>query len=129
MRYLTHDSGSEVTVKNAQVLGDESPLEFDDDGRAGPVADELAETVAAMDAHIAVGERVRDHSAADDGGADHEDDVDEDDAFDAAAFVDRTPMDDVVEDIESGEVDAHLEEIAAAADRVGVQDAVETRME
>jgi len=81
-----------------------------------------------------VGKRVRDHSAADDGGAGHEDDVDEDDvdedgAFDAAAFVDRTPMEAVVEDIESGEVDAHLEEIAAAADRVGVQDAVESRRE
>ena len=64
MRYLIHDSGDSVSVKNAQVLGEESPLEFDDDGRAGPVADELAETVAAMDAHVTVGGRVRDHSAA-----------------------------------------------------------------
>jgi hypothetical protein len=133
MRYLRHDSGGEKTAKNTQVLGEESPLEFDDDGQAGPMADELAKTVAAMDAHIAVGERVRDHSAADDGGAAHEDDVDEDNAFDAAAFVNRTPMANVVKDIESGSVDAHLEEVAAAEaegrDRKGVADAITDRRE
>ncbi|QLH78678.1 hypothetical protein HZS55_15890 [Halosimplex rubrum] len=51
----------------------------------------------------------------------------EGDGFDAAAFVDRTPMDDVVEDIQAGEADDHLRAVAEAADRVGVEDAVGQR--
>jgi len=54
-----------------------------------------------------------------------------DGAFDAAAFVDRTPMSDVVDDIESGDYDEHLDEIAAAEqegrDREGVKEAAEAR--
>ena len=49
--------------------------------------------------------------------------------FDAAGFVNRTPMDDVVDDIESGDYDDHLEAIKEAADREGVQDAVSERRE
>ena len=51
----------------------------------------------------------------------------EEEEFDAEAFVDRTPMDDVVDDIENGEADDHLDAVAEAADREGVQDAVEAR--
>lgn len=59
---------------------------------------------------------------------DSTDDVDEDaDAFDAAAFVDRTPYGDVVDDIEAGEADDHLDAVAEAADRVAVEDAVGER--
>lgn len=47
--------------------------------------------------------------------------------FDAESFVDRTPMDDVVEDIRAGEVDDHLDAVSEAADRVGVTDAVGER--
>jgi hypothetical protein len=47
--------------------------------------------------------------------------------FDAAAFVDRTPMDDVIEDIHAGEADGHLDDVAAEASRVGVEDAVGER--
>jgi len=54
-------------------------------------------------------------------------------SFDAAAFVDRTPMEGVVTDIESGEYDAHLDTIEAAEaearDRQGVADAVAARRE
>lgn len=57
MRYLTHDSGEAAVLKNTQVLGDASPLEFDEDGRAGPLEDELAEKVAAMHLHVELGER------------------------------------------------------------------------
>jgi len=124
MRYLRHDSGEAVSVTNRQALGDESPLEFDEDGRAGPLSDDVAETVAAMDAHITLGKRVprdRDSNAGTDVG------------FDAGGFVDRTPMDDIVEDIESGDYDAHLDAIAAAEgegrDREGVADAVDKRRE
>lgn len=53
--------------------------------------------------------------------------------FDAEAFVDRTPLDDVVDDIESGEYDEHLDEIGDAEengrDRDGVTDAIEERQE
>ena len=50
-----------------------------------------------------------------------------DEEFDAEAFVDRTPMDDVVDDIESGEADDHLDAVEEAAEREGVKDAVESR--
>lgn len=59
-----------------------------------------------------------------------EDDNDADeagDSFDAAAFVDRTPVGDVVDDIEAGEVDDHLAVVAEAAARVTVEDAVGER--
>lgn len=59
MRYLCHDSGGSATLKNAQVLGDESPLSFDDEGRAGPLDDDLAAKVAAMDRHVTLGEQDR----------------------------------------------------------------------
>ncbi len=49
------------------------------------------------------------------------------DGFDASAFVDRTPIEDVVEDIHAGEADDHLDAVAEAADRVGVEDAVGER--
>lgn len=60
MRYLNHDSGEAATLHNAQILGDESPLEFDEDGRAGPLDDDIAAKVAAMDRHVTVGRRDRD---------------------------------------------------------------------
>lgn len=47
--------------------------------------------------------------------------------FDATAFVDRTPMSVVIEDLETGDYDTHLDAIEAAAERVGVQDAIEER--
>jgi len=59
---------------------------------------------------------------------DSDDDEDGDDGgFDVEAFLDRTPVDDVVEDIHAGEVDDHLDAVAEAAERVTVQDAVGER--
>jgi len=49
------------------------------------------------------------------------------DGFDVDAFLDRTPVDDVVEDIEAGEVDDHLDAVAEAAGRVTVEDAIGQR--
>ena len=49
------------------------------------------------------------------------------DEFDVEEFLDRTPVDDVVEDIESGEVDEHLDAVGEAADRVAVDDAIGER--
>ena len=74
-----------------------------------------------------------DPDEADDEGSDEADAGDADESaeesgeFDAEAFTDRTPMDDVVDDIESGEADDHLDAVAEADDREGVQDAVEAR--
>lgn len=55
------------------------------------------------------------------------DDADGDDGFDAEAFTDRTPVSDVVDDIEAGEADDHLDAVYDADDRVTVQKAVEDR--
>lgn len=66
-----------------------------------------------------------------DGDGDGGDGEDEDDEFDAASFVDRTPQREVIDDIETGEYDEHLDEIAAAEesdrDRRGVERAVNAR--
>jgi len=121
MRYLIHDSGEATTLKNGQILGDESPVEFDEDGRAGPLEDDIAEKLAAMDRHVELGERVR---------PDQGEDADSSEAqFDAAEFVDRTPMEDVIGDIESGDYDEHLDAIEEEASRDGVEDAVDERRE
>lgn len=58
---------------------------------------------------------------------DEEEEEGEEEEFDATEFVDRTPMDDVVEDVENGEADDHLDAVEDAAEREGVQDAVEAR--
>lgn len=51
--------------------------------------------------------------------------------FDAESFVDRVPMSDVIDDIESGMVDHQLDAIESAEtdgkDRQGVHDAIEAR--
>lgn len=53
--------------------------------------------------------------------------------FDAVAFVDRTPMGDVIADLESGAYDTYLDAIEAAEaehrDRDGVADAIADRRE
>jgi hypothetical protein len=115
MAWLRHDSGGAATLKNQQVLGPDSPLKFDADGYA-EVADDVVDQLLAMHAHV---EQVSAPADNDTDGAD--------DGFDAAAFVDRTPMDPVVADIESGDYDAHLDAIEAAASRQGVLDAVAAR--
>jgi hypothetical protein len=47
--------------------------------------------------------------------------------FDAGAFLDRTPVEDVADDIRAGEADANLDAIADEASRVTVQDAIGER--
>lgn len=59
-----------------------------------------------------------------------EEDTDESDSqFDAESFLGRVPMTDVIEDIESGEADEHLDTLAEQADRQGVQDAIADRQD
>ena len=57
MRYIEHESGVAGELKNAQILGDDSPAEFDEDGRAGPFDDRVAELLVGMHAHIELGGR------------------------------------------------------------------------
>jgi len=112
--YLKHESGSSAELRNQQVLGDDSPLVFDEEGYA-EVDDARGEKLLTMHRHIEPGGH-----GPETGGADE---------FDAGTFVDRTPMSDVVEDIETGEYDDHLDAIADEASRQGVLDAVDARQE
>ena len=113
MVWIHHESGEQTVIKNGQALGPESPLETDEAGYAEVEDEDRAALLTTLDPNV-----VRTS----------EPDTD-DDEFDAAEFVDRTPMDVVIDDIESGDVDDHLEAIKEAADRVGVQDAVSERGE
>jgi hypothetical protein len=133
---LRHERQSDYTGELTLGLAPDGVLQFDDgvatvanEARAEAIADRYAAIAHAGAADADSGEDA--DGDEEDGGADET--GDEEDAFDAAAFVDRTPMDDVVEDIESGNVDAHLEEVAAAEaegrDRQGVADAITDRRE
>jgi hypothetical protein len=113
MVWIHHESGEQTVIKNGQALGPESPLETDEAGYAEVEDEDRAALLTTLDPNV-----VRTS----------EPDTD-DDEFDAAEFVDRTPMDVVIDDIESGDVDDHLEAIKEAADREGVQDAVSERRE
>lgn len=73
------------------------------------------------DHYVSRGFDVVDSDADTDGG-----DAETDD-FDVEAFLDRTPVHDVVDDIKDGEADGHLDEVYDAAERLTVEDAVETR--
>ena len=70
-------------------------------------------------------------AAAAEGDTDDADDEGDGNEFDAQSFVDRTPQREVIDDIESGEYDEYLDEIAAAEesarDRRGVERAVNER--
>lgn len=111
---LAHASGEAVTVACGQALGSDSPLVFDEDGHAEVDDADAAELVAAMYRDIRV-EPAADTAASD--------------GFDADAFVDRTPMEAVIDDLETGEYDEYLDAIEAAADREGVQEAIDDRRE
>jgi hypothetical protein len=122
--WLRHDSHGPATLKNAQILGSDSPLEFDEDGYA-EVDDDDGRQLVAMHTHV--------ERATPPGHGEVDSEPDAVEAFDAEAFVDRTPMAEVVDDIESGDVDAHLDAIESAEaghrDREGVADAIAERRE
>jgi len=121
MAWVHHDSHGQTTIVNEQALGPESPLETDEDGYAEVEDDEVAELLAAMDAHVGVV------------GPPGHGTSDESDEFDAGSFVDRTPMEEVISDIESGDYDGHLDVIEAAEvedrGRTGVANAIADRRE
>jgi hypothetical protein len=84
------------------------------------VVDDGDEAAALVERHPNIHWADGEPSVSGDGGAED---------FDVAAFVDRTPMDDVVADIKSGEYDAHLDAIEAEASRQGVLDTIDGRRE
>jgi hypothetical protein len=51
---LTHDSGRPATVKCEQALGDDSPLEFDEDGVAYVDDEDAADLDETLTAHVRV---------------------------------------------------------------------------
>jgi len=73
------------------------------------------------------------HTSVEQEAEDDEPEATAEDAVDVEAFVDRTPMSEVVEDIESGTVDDVLDAVEAAEqdtrDRKGVLEAIEDRRE
>jgi hypothetical protein len=116
---LHHERQPDYSGELTLGLAPDGALRFDDG--VATVADQ-AQAEAIADRYAAVvyagaGDEVDEGAAG----------TDEEDAFDAAAFVDRTPMEDVVQDIESGEYDEHLDAIETAAERNGVQDAIDGR--
>jgi hypothetical protein len=123
---------SEFTGELSLGLAEDGVLEFDD-GRA-VVADEAqAEAIADRYAAIEYPESDANADSDEDSVEDDGEEKEEEEGFDAALFVDRTPMDNVVEDIESGDYDDHLDAIAAAEregrNRQGVADGVDARRE
>lgn len=52
MPYLKHESGEATELRNSQILGDDSPLEFDEDGYAFVEDPVLADKLLAMHRHI-----------------------------------------------------------------------------
>lgn len=92
-----------VTVEDDSDRGQEEEVELDEDELSltsdGPdLEDDTDDTTAA------------DREAAAEGDS-------EDDDFDAQSFVDRTPQKRVIADLESGDYDEHLDDIAEAEER------------
>ncbi|WP_137288632.1 hypothetical protein [Natronorubrum halophilum] len=52
MPYLKHESGEATELRNSQILGDDSPLEFDEDGYAFVDDPDVAKKLLAMHRHI-----------------------------------------------------------------------------
>jgi hypothetical protein len=124
---VRHTRQPDITGELTIGLAEDGTLQFEDG--VATVADE-ARAAAIADRYTGI------EYLESDADADRDDDSDDEaeaEGFDAASFVDRTPMDDVVEDLESGDYDDHLDAIAAAEadkrDREGVADAVDARRE
>ncbi|WP_135827304.1 hypothetical protein [Halorussus halobius] len=57
MPYIKHESGEATELRNSQILGDQSPLEFDEDGYAFVEDPAVADKLLAMHRHIERGGR------------------------------------------------------------------------
>lgn len=134
--YLDHDSGDWEHADDAEGEAEDDDAESEAaENRGGNAAQESGGTDG--EPHSAEGtdgdpQQAEGAEQADTGDGDAEAEEEGDgDEFDSAAFVDRTPMQEVVDDIQSGEYDDHLDEIEQAEqarrDRGGVAAAVDER--
>jgi len=97
-----------------------------DPGDERDVGGDLADYLADRDDFEMLDESVDGDGDGGDGDADDTADGDGD-TFDVTAFLNRTPVDVVADDIAAGEADDHLDTVAENADRMTVQDAVGER--
>lgn len=105
--WIKHDSGEATELRNQQVLGDDSPLEFDENGFA-EVDEERGRKLLAMHRHI---ERGGHGPVEDDGGGDKPPDEDVEPPFDPS----EKTVDELQDALEQNEYsDAELEALAEA---------------
>ena len=127
---FVHNEHGRLEEGDVVEIGEYTYAQFDQ--MFVPVDDEADHTVSDSSEadESEADESEADESEADESEADESHESAADD-FDAESFVDRTPMADVVGDIESGDYDAHLDAIARAEtegrDRNGVADAIAAR--
>lgn len=121
---LAHDSGGAVDLKCRQVLGDDSPLAFDDDGYAWVDDDDVAERIAALHTHVTV------EPAAPAPDADDEDDgagMGYEERIAMAEGLANMSWQHAVATIENGDADEYLDELEGADDRDSVLEAIAER--
>lgn len=128
--WLYLDLEDEREVFAEQIVGAaNTPLSFTDGGYLELEDDDLAEELALRKRHIHVAANHPDADSSEASTSDEGADGDADEAFDPFEFVDRTPMDDIIEDLQSGEYDDRLDAIEDAADRQGVLNTIDERRE
>lgn len=127
MVQIAHDSGEQTIIKCQQALGDESPLETDENGRAHVSDLETAEQLAALDRHVTV------EPAATSPG-DQEDESPSIPLDEAESITEALPtltVSVIEEIVETGDVDDELDELerleADGKDRKGVYEAIDNR--
>lgn len=126
--WLKHESGEPTELRNSQVLGEDSPLEFDENGYA-QVDDERGQMLVTMHRHIKRGG----HGPPD---ADVADEAEADDVDDESEALPFTPEEKTIDELEAdvaGVDDAavvralkNLE--AEQQDRAGAEDVFEGRL-
>lgn len=114
---LTVRSGETVDVDDSDVVEHYLDRGFErvDDGADDADSDDTADADTVDDSDA--------EQSADDG----EVDLPDPEEFDVGAFLDRTPVSDVVDDIEAGKADGYLDAVDAEASRVTVTQAVDDR--
>ena len=108
--WLKHESGEATEVRNSQVLGDDSPLEFDENGFA-EIDDERGRKLLTMHRHIERGGHGP-ASAADD--ADDADDADVDEVDGESGTLPFNPEENTIDELEQKLADVDDDEAVRA---------------
>ncbi|SFS62982.1 hypothetical protein [Halostagnicola kamekurae] len=125
MPYIKHESGEAGELRNSQILGDRSPLEFDEDGYAYVEDPIVADKLLAMHRHIERGGH----------GPGGSDDIDEpDDESETLPFnPEEHTNDEIAERVKDVDDAAALEALRnleeEQKDRDGAKDAIDARMD